>query len=136
MMSDWYATLPGGSMSVTFHGLTPLQLYDLYFYSYSLRNSTSTMFTNGNTSLSAVNSGSAGVFIEGNNYVHFVGRPADASGQLSILIQGPSGQSSPGGIVNGIQIAAVPEPGAFGLFLAGVVGVLGAKLRRYAHRFS
>jgi hypothetical protein len=102
-------------MTLTLNGLTPFQPYDLYLYSSGLSlESRTTSFTIGSDLHTAISTGNASVFIDGNNYVHFVAHSADSTGQLSIAVQGSGGDNhqfaSPGGIVNGFQITAVPEP--------------------------
>jgi hypothetical protein len=140
LMADGYTVSAGNTMTITLNGLTAFQPYNLYLYSSFADSSGSdirtTTFTIGTASLTAMTIGAPSVFVEGNNYVHFGSQPADASGQLTISVQGSGGNaSSPnafGGIVNGFQIEPVPEPATLVLFAAGAIGVLAIHRSRLA----
>ena len=126
LMSDGYAVQPGNTMNLTLNGLTASQLYDLYLYSVGIGvgdDGRTTRFTIGGNSRTAVNAGAASVFVEGNNYVHFPSQAADSAGHLTISIQGTGGAFCAGGLVNGFQIAAVPEPSGLLLFAVGLLGI-------------
>jgi hypothetical protein len=130
LMADGFTVGAGNTMTITFNGLTAFQPYDLYFYS-SFANPSgndlrTTIFTIGIDSLTAMTVGAPNVFIEGNNYVHFQGKQADAGGHIVVSIQGSGGSNvfdppNRGGIVNGFQIATVPEPST--LLLLGTGGL-------------
>ena len=113
LMSEFFVVSPGNTMTLSLGGLTALQPYDLYFYSQGastdLRN---TNFTIAGTSKIAASNGASASFIEGGNFVHFGPQSADAAGNLTITVQGSagSGQVVTSGVVNGFQIAPVPEP--------------------------
>jgi hypothetical protein len=73
------------------------------------------------------------------NYVHFGAQPADATGRIAITLQGSGGfpttdPAAFGGIVNGFQIAPVPEPATLLLFAAGALGVLAVHRLQLAGR--
>ena len=134
LMGDGYTVGPGNTMTIAFSGLTAFQPYDLYFYSSfatpSGNDFRTTTFTIAGNSLSAMNVGTPSVFIEGNNFVHFRSQPADAAGQMTVAIHGVGGfeggvvRTTTGGLVNGFQIAAVPEPATMMPFALGGLGVL------------
>jgi hypothetical protein len=140
LMADGFTVAPGSVMTIAFNGLTPLQPYDLYFYS-SFANPSgndvrATTFTIAGTSMTATTVGAPSAFVEGNNYVHFSSQPANAAGQITVSIQGVGGNlgaaDAMGGIVNGFQISPVPEPTALVLFAAGAIGVLAIHRSRLA----
>ncbi len=97
LMNDGYTVNPGNTMAIAFNGLTAFQPYDLYLYS-SFANPApairrTTTFTISGTSLTAMALlvGAPNVFVEGNNYVHFSAQPANATGRISISVQGTGG---------------------------------------------
>ena len=141
LMTDGFIVGTGQTMTLTLSGLTALQPYDLYLYSAGIgtgENRTTT-FTIAGNSRSASDAGSPSAFAEGVNYVHFSSQTADASGQISIGIQGTggspvSGQSTFGGIVNGFQITPVPEPATICLIAVAVCCI--ALVKRSQSRFK
>jgi hypothetical protein len=130
LMGDGYVVGIGHTMTITLNGLTAFHPYDLYFYS-SFANpagtdNRSTTFTIGGISLTATTVGAPSAFVEGNNFVHFSSQPADAAGHIAVAVQGAGGNpvfdpSDMGGIVNGFQIAAVPEPSMLVLSVAALL---------------
>jgi hypothetical protein len=135
LMNDGYTVSAGNTMAITLSGLTAFQPYDLYLYSAfavaSAGDTRTTTFKISGTSrtATALSSGAPSGFVEGVNYVHFGAQPADATGRIAITVQGSGGfpttdPAAFGGIVNGFQIEAVPEPVTWLLFAAGAIGVL------------
>ena len=137
-MGDGYTVSTGNTMTIAVNGLTAFQPYDLYFYSGHVFDARTTTYTINGSSLTANSTGTpfgVGVFVEGDNYVHFSSKQADATGQITVSIQGSGGNSgldppSMGGMVNGFQITPVPEPATLLLFAIGAIGLLGIACRR------
>ena len=137
------STFGGGlNRTITITGLTLNGLYDIYIYALSHNtgswgqpsnteraagafttanvsgNGTSQSLENGNTGTNAAS------FILGSNYVLFQSIVADGSGNISIVADALDGPSPTRLHVNGLQIAAVPEPSSAALLGLGVFALL------------
>ena len=118
----------------TLHNV-PAGAYQLYLYGANFDNNRGTAFavSSGvahlgiNATLNSNNGAPAQTFIEGANYVFFIGVTPDLNGDITITaspnpLDGVGNSNLPGETdVNGFQLVSVPEPAFLGL--AGLIGM-------------
>lgn len=132
----------GVDRTITITGLTLNGLYDIYIYALSHntgswgntadteRAAGSFITTNisGNGQTQALENGNTGTgpgtFTAGSNYVLFQSIVADGSGNISIVANALDGAGATRLHVNGLQIAAVPEPSSTALLGLGGLALL------------
>ncbi len=104
----------------TFSGLNAGQLYDVYIYTQPAASGRRLgANVGGETKTTNLSVAPSGSFIENQNYLRFQNKITNASGDLTLSYW--SGVTF--GVVNGIQIVAVPEPGT--LLLGGIAAACG-----------
>jgi hypothetical protein len=137
----------GANQTISISGLTIAGVYNIYIYALShnagswgttsverAAGAFTTTNTTGNGSSQSLDNGITGTngttFTAGSNYVLFQSIVADGSGNISIVADAlDAGAASTRLHVNGLQIAAIPEPSAA---LLGGLGVLALLRRRRA----
>jgi len=129
LMQGYLDAKAPGEISFSFSGLAPNANYSLYVYSSSGGGTGRgvTLTATGAPEQSNSNQTTAGVYILDDNYLLFQGQ-ANAAGQIFVNEVGFSGE----GDINGLQleVAGVPEPSTWAMFLVGFAGLGVARFRR------
>jgi len=131
----------GGHGTVTFSGLVPGSLYDVYITSTggTTEDKGGNMVVNGVDDHAVFGDDTSGVYVQSTittpgNY-HFFATTVDDSGDISIITGGsdPTSMRIPISSVELVPIAVVPEPSSLALFGCGAAGLcLAARRRRRA----